>query len=181
MQEKSSRVTSPHIRQNLHTALHQSSKCSPFGWSSLSSSPASAKNSMLALSDRQPAFESESHCIESRPILIIWSDYWFNLLKSIHTLYLPHKKPCFISAGEQRTSGRRSKSNNSPDPNSTNPPIAYSWNDNDRYNAHPAFSFEIVIYLIFEWQLCFVSVNIQPNPNEDWSTCSSWNNKNLQR
>ena len=57
-----------------------------------------------------------------RPILIIRSDYWFNLLKSIHTLYLPHKKPCFISAGEQRTSGGRSKSNNSPDPNSTNPP-----------------------------------------------------------
>ena len=140
--------------------------------------------SMLALSDSQAAFESEAIVSKSPqppPILIIWSDYWFNLLKSIHTLYLPHKKPCFISAREQRTSGGRSKSNNSPDPNSTNPPHAYSWNDNDRYCAQPAFSFEIVIYLIFEWQLCFVSVNIQPNPNEDWSTCSSWNNKNLQR
>ena len=79
--------------------------------------------SMLALSDSQAAFESEAIVSKSPqppPILIIWSDYWFNLLKSIHTLYLPHKKPCFISARQQRTSGGRSKSNNSLAPNSTN-------------------------------------------------------------
>ena len=81
--------------------------------------------SMLALSDSQAAFESEAIVSKSPqppPILIIWSDYWFNLLKSIHTLYLPHKKPCFISARQQRTSGGRSKSNNSLAPNSTNTP-----------------------------------------------------------
>ena len=109
------------LQSKILTKLPHSSKSYPFCWS-LSSSPASPNLDACIVWQaagiwiREPLYRKP-------PILIIRSDYWFNLLKSIHTLYLPHKKPCFISAREQRTSGGRSKSNNSPDPNSPSSPL----------------------------------------------------------